>query len=146
MTTATATTSRVIRSDYLKLGILGTALSGLDTTSNTSIQAEDSILIAIGKAQAQIDNLTASSGGTVLNGSGFVKMTGTSVSYDPTDYVPANVAISANTTGALVKYDTKGLVTSSIAQSQTPASTNGYLLTASGTAGSYGTPVNSSTW
>lgn len=54
-TTATVTTGRLMRSDYLKQIIHGTVLTGLDTTTATVIDATDTILSALGKLQAQID-------------------------------------------------------------------------------------------
>ena len=54
-TTGTATSQRTMRADYLKQIIHGTVLTGLDTTTATVIDATDTILSALGKLQAQID-------------------------------------------------------------------------------------------
>lgn len=54
-TTGTATSSRVMRADYLKSIIQGTKLTGLDTTTNSEVVATDNILGGIGKLQAQIN-------------------------------------------------------------------------------------------
>lgn len=54
-TTGTATSQRTMRADYLKQIIQGTVLTGLDTTTATVIDATDTILSALGKLQAQID-------------------------------------------------------------------------------------------
>ena len=63
-TTGTATTSRVVRADYLKQIISGTVLTGLDTTTATSITDTDTILSGFGKLQAQINNAGSSQSGT----------------------------------------------------------------------------------
>lgn len=55
-TTATVTTGRLMRSDYLKQIIQGTVLTDLDTTTATVIDATDTILSALGKLQAQIND------------------------------------------------------------------------------------------
>ncbi len=65
------------------------------------------------------DNITSAiasynTSNPLINGTGFVKSTGTTISYDNNSYVIANSTITANTTGALVKYDAKGLVTSAV--------------------------------
>lgn len=55
-TTGTATTSRVVRADYLKQIIQGTTLTGLSTSTNSAVVATDSITVGIGKLQAQVNN------------------------------------------------------------------------------------------
>jgi hypothetical protein len=61
ITAGTATTSRVVRADYLKAGILGTALTGLSTETNAAITATDTLLSAAGKLQAQITERASAS-------------------------------------------------------------------------------------
>ena len=56
-TTGTATSSRVMRADRLKSIIQGTKLTGLSTSTNSAVVATDTILVAIGKLQAQINNI-----------------------------------------------------------------------------------------
>ena len=55
-TTGTATSQRTMRADYLKQIIHGTVLTGLDTTTATEVDATDTILSALGKLQAQIND------------------------------------------------------------------------------------------
>lgn len=54
-TTGTATTQRTMRADYLKQIIQGTVLTNLDKSTATEVNATDTILGALGKLQAQID-------------------------------------------------------------------------------------------
>lgn len=56
-TTGTATSNRTLQATNLKQIIQGTTLTGLDTTTNTSVVATDDITTGIGKLQAQIDNI-----------------------------------------------------------------------------------------
>lgn len=54
-TTGTATSSRVMRADYLKQIIQGTKLTGLSTSDSSDVEATDTVLGGIGKLQAQIN-------------------------------------------------------------------------------------------
>lgn len=54
--TGTATSNRSLQAVNLKQIIQGTTLTGLDTTTNTTVVATDDITTGIGKLQAQIDN------------------------------------------------------------------------------------------
>lgn len=54
-TTGTATSQRTMRADYLKQIIQGTVLTDLDKSTAIEIAATDTILSALGKLQAQID-------------------------------------------------------------------------------------------
>jgi hypothetical protein len=54
-TTGTATTSRVVRADYLKSIILGTKLTGLSTSTNSAVEVTDTVLVGVGKLQAQVN-------------------------------------------------------------------------------------------
>ncbi|MEE3499389.1 MAG: hypothetical protein VZS12_09760, partial [Ruminococcus bromii] len=54
-TTGTATSSRVMRADYLKQIIQGTKLTGLSTSDSSDVVATDTVLGGIGKLQAQIN-------------------------------------------------------------------------------------------
>lgn len=56
-TTGTATSSRVIRADYLKSIIQGTKLTGLNTSTAGNVVATDTILSAFGKIQATIGDV-----------------------------------------------------------------------------------------
>lgn len=55
-TTGTATSQRTMRADYLKQIILGTVLTDLDISTIATIGATDTILSALGKLQAQIND------------------------------------------------------------------------------------------
>ena len=55
-TTGTATSQRTMRADYLKQIIQGTVLTGLDVSTISVIDATDTILSALGKLQAQIND------------------------------------------------------------------------------------------
>ena len=55
-TTGTATSQRTMRADYLKQIIQGTVLTGLDVSTISIIDATDTILSALGKLQAQIND------------------------------------------------------------------------------------------
>lgn len=56
-TTGTATSARVVRADYLKQIIQGTKLTGLSTSTNSAVTATDTVLVGIGKLQAQIGDV-----------------------------------------------------------------------------------------
>ena len=55
-TTGTATSQRTMRADYLKQIIQGTVLTGLNVSTISVIDATDTILSALGKLQAQIND------------------------------------------------------------------------------------------
>lgn len=56
-TTGTATSQRVVRADYLKSIILGTKLTGLNTSTAGAVVATDTVLSAMGKIQATIGDV-----------------------------------------------------------------------------------------
>ena len=56
-TTGTATSSRVVRADYLKQIIQGTTLTGISFADTSDVIATDSITTAIGKLQANVTDL-----------------------------------------------------------------------------------------
>jgi hypothetical protein len=63
--------------------VLATTLLGYTVGTNTALSATDSILGAFGKVQGQINAKQ-----NALNGTGFVKIAGTTISYDNTSYLP----------------------------------------------------------
>lgn len=70
-TTGTATTARVMRADRLKSIILGTKLTGLSTSTTGAVAATDTVLVGMGKLQAQIGDIetalhTINSGGAQM--------------------------------------------------------------------------------
>lgn len=72
-TTGTATTSRVMRADYLKQIIQGTALTNLSTSTTAAVTATDTILDGVGKLQAQINGITVPTATSALtNDSGYI--------------------------------------------------------------------------
>jgi len=74
----------------------GITLTGLSTSTNAAITSSDTILSALGKLQSHLAaNDTAISGKQAqLNGTGFVVMDGTTVSYDDSEYVKTTTAQS----------------------------------------------------
>jgi hypothetical protein len=80
------TTAQVTESGNLyftSARVLATALTGYTVGTNTALAATDTILGAFGKVQAQINAKQ-----NALNGTGFVKIAGTTISYDNTNYLP----------------------------------------------------------
>jgi len=80
------TTAQVTESGNLyftSARVLATALTGYTVGTNTALAATDTILGAFGKVQGQINAKQ-----NALNGTGFVKATGTTISYDNTSYLP----------------------------------------------------------
>lgn len=70
--------------------VIGKVLTGFTLPSIASIVATDTILQAFGKTQIQINSNTTAIAGkqAQLNGTGFVKASGTTISYDNTVYYP----------------------------------------------------------
>ena len=58
-TTGTKTTARTVRADYLKQIIQGTKLTGLSTSTNSAVAETDTVLVGIGKLQAQVNGKQA---------------------------------------------------------------------------------------
>lgn len=81
-TTGTATSIRVIRADYLKQIIQGTKLTGLNTTTNSSVVATDTILGGIGKLQAQLNNIAPSTSDIYIASYGVTTFTDIQTAYN----------------------------------------------------------------
>ena len=85
MTTAngiagTETTSRTVRADRLKQIIQGTTLTGLSTSTDSAVEATDSITVGIGKLQAQINNTPAVTVDQTYDASSTHAQSGTAIS------------------------------------------------------------------
>ncbi len=81
----------------LNTAVIGSVLTGLVTGTNAAIAATDTILAAFGKAQAHLvalDTLVATKQAQ-LNGTGFVKVNGTTVSYDNSTYATTTALTNA---------------------------------------------------
>jgi hypothetical protein len=79
----TAAVPEVTNLYFTTARVLATALTGYTSGANTALAATDTILEAFGKVQGQINAKQ-----NALNGTGFVKATGTTISYDNTNYLP----------------------------------------------------------
>lgn len=55
-TTGTATSARSMRADYLSQIIRGTKLTGLSTSTSSAVAATDTVLVGMGKLQAEVNN------------------------------------------------------------------------------------------
>jgi len=74
-TTGTKTTARTVRADYLKQIIQGTKLTGLSTSTNSAVTATDTVLVGIGKLQAQVNGKQA----TLVSGTNIKTINGNSL-------------------------------------------------------------------
>lgn len=81
---------------YTSLGSTGTIFDELVShVDNTTIVYQDGKLTAIGGTGG---------GGTVLNGTGLVRMSGTTVSYDATQYISSKLQIESLLTGTITSH------------------------------------------
>jgi hypothetical protein len=142
----TANISEVTNLYFTDTRVMSAMLTGYTIGSNTAITFNDSVLTAFGKAQAQINTkqnivtltTTGSSGSATfvsdtlnvptytlaglggqpqLNGTGFVKISGTTISYDNSTYYLASnpnsfIALTALSAGTGISYSsTTGVIT-----------------------------------
>ena len=142
----TANISEVTNLYFTDSRVMSAMLTGYTIGSNTAITFNDSVLTAFGKAQAQINTkqnivtltTTGSSGSATfvsdtlnvptytlaglggqpqLNGTGFVKISGTTISYDNSTYYLASnpnsfIALTALSAGTGISYsNTTGVIT-----------------------------------
>lgn len=127
-TTGTATTSRVVRADYLSQIIRGTKLTGLSTSTTGAVVATDTILVGVGKLQAQVNALP-----TVNNATLTIQKNGTNVATftaNASSNVTANISVPTNTneltngagfitSSALSGYQTTANLVTSVSSSST---------------------------
>lgn len=137
MTTAngiagTETTARLMRADRLKSIIQGTKLTGLSTSTNSAVVATDSIIVGIGKLQAQVNSkqatITSSNklSASLVSGLATVATSGSynDLSNKPTiPTVPTNISAFTNDSGyitnsALNGYATESYVTTAVSGKQ----------------------------
>jgi hypothetical protein len=93
LTIPTGFTTQYFRGDHtwstLETAVTASKLTGLVASTNAAIAAGDTVLTAFGKAQAHLtalDTAVAAAQGQI-NGTGFVKANGTTLTYDNSTYV-----------------------------------------------------------
>lgn len=163
----TANISEVTNLYFTDARVMSAMLTGYTIGSNTAITFNDSVLTAFGKAQAQINTkqniitltTTGSSGSATfvsdtlnvptytlaglggqpqLNGTGFVKVTGTTISYDNSTYYLASnpnsfIALTALSAGTGISYNNTNGVITNTAPDQVVSLTAGNGISISGT-------------